>query len=81
MLLQAGVFALHEQNTCKQTISSASVSISVIQKKNNEQEENYGNVHITMANGGPAIELCCEPEESEDEGIEDVGQLNGFLIP
>ena len=42
-------------------------------------ERNYGNVHITMANGGPVIDLCCESEISEDDGIEDVGQLNGFF--
>lgn len=42
-------------------------------------EESYGNVHITMVNGGPIIELCCEPEVSEDDGIDDIGQLNAFF--
>ncbi|EML5943702.1 helix-turn-helix transcriptional regulator [Citrobacter freundii] len=39
----------------------------------------YGNVHITMVNGGPVIELCCEPDESEDESDGDIGQLNAFF--
>mgnify|MGYP005982690401 CR=1 FL=1 len=38
----------------------------------------YGNVHITMANGGPIIELCCESETSDDE-FDDIGQLNAFF--
>lgn len=42
-------------------------------------EGRYGNVHVTMANGGTVIELCCESEVSEDDGIEDVGQLNAFF--
>ncbi|CAI1713519.1 helix-turn-helix transcriptional regulator [Serratia entomophila] len=42
-------------------------------------EGHYGNVHVTMANGGPVIELCCEPEASEDDGIDDIGQLNAFF--
>lgn len=42
-------------------------------------EERYGNVHITMVNGGPVIELYCEPDESEDESDGDIGQLNAFF--
>lgn len=42
-------------------------------------EGRYGNVHITMVNGGPVIELCCEPDESEDESNGDIGQLNAFF--
>lgn len=38
----------------------------------------YGNVHITMVNGGPIIELCCESETSDDE-FDDIGQLNAFF--
>lgn len=38
-----------------------------------------GNVHITMVNGGPVIELYCEPDESEDESDGDIGQLNAFF--
>ncbi|AFJ48520.1 hypothetical protein [Shimwellia blattae] len=43
-----------------------------------ENEGCYGNVHITMENGGPIIELCCEPETSDDE-FDDIGQLNAFF--
>lgn len=32
-----------------------------------------------MANGVPDIELCCKSELLEGDGIEDVGQLNGFF--
>lgn len=42
-------------------------------------EGRYGNVHITMVNGGPVIELCCEQDESEDESDDDIGQLNAFF--
>lgn len=42
-------------------------------------EGSYGNVHITMVNGGPVIGLCCEPEVSEDDEIDDIGQLNTFF--
>lgn len=39
----------------------------------------YGNVHITMVNGGPVIKLHCEPEFSEDDEMDDIGQLNAFF--
>ncbi|EMW1015361.1 helix-turn-helix domain-containing protein [Serratia marcescens] len=42
-------------------------------------EGSYGNVHITMVNGGPVIGLNCEPEVSEDDEIDDIGQLNAFF--
>jgi len=42
-------------------------------------EENYGNVRITMVNGGPVIGLYCEPEVSDDDEIDDIGQLNAFF--
>jgi hypothetical protein len=32
-----------------------------------------------MVNGGPVIELCCEPDEPEDESDGDIGQLNAFF--
>lgn len=42
-------------------------------------EGSYGNVHITMVNGGPVIGLYCEPEVSDDDEIDDIGQLNAFF--
>lgn len=39
----------------------------------------YGNVHITMVNGGPVIGLYCEPEVSDNGKIDDIGQLNAFF--
>lgn len=42
-------------------------------------EGKYGNVHITMVNGGPVIELFCEPDESKEESDGDIGQLNAFF--
>ncbi|WP_249226372.1 hypothetical protein [Entomohabitans teleogrylli] len=32
-----------------------------------------------MVSGGPVIGLYCEPEVSEDDEIDDVGQLNAFF--
>lgn len=32
-----------------------------------------------MLSGGPVIGLYCEPEVSEDDEIDDVGQLNAFF--
>jgi len=45
----------------------------------NGSEGSYGNVHITMVNGGPVIELYCEPEVSGDDEIDNVGPLNAFF--
>lgn len=45
---------------------------------NDENEGRYGNVQITMANGGPVIELCCESDEREGE-LWNIGQLNSFF--
>ncbi|HDR2385906.1 MULTISPECIES: helix-turn-helix transcriptional regulator [Enterobacteriaceae] len=42
-------------------------------------EGSYGNVHITMVNGGPVIELCCESEVSENDEFDDIGQLNALF--
>ncbi|EJM9051150.1 TPA: hypothetical protein OTQ89_004396 [Klebsiella pneumoniae] len=42
-------------------------------------EGKYGNVHITMVNDGPVIELFCEPDESKEESDGDIGQLNAFF--
>jgi len=42
-------------------------------------EGGYGNVHITMVNGGPIIELCCESETSDNDEFDDIGQLNAFF--
>ncbi len=42
-------------------------------------EGRYGNVHITMVNGGPVIEFFYEPDETEDESDGDIGQLNAFF--
>lgn len=50
-----------------------------VEEGNDENEGSYGNVHITMVNGGPVIELCCESEEPEDEEFGDLGQLNAFF--
>lgn len=42
-------------------------------------EGSFGNVHITMVNGGPVIGLYCESEVSDDGEIDDIGQLNAFF--
>ncbi|EEQ09242.1 Predicted transcriptional regulator [Yersinia mollaretii ATCC 43969] len=45
----------------------------------NHKEDDGFTVHIILENGGPAIELCCESDELEDEEFGDIGQLNGFF--
>ena len=42
-------------------------------------EGSFGNVHITMVNGGPVIGLYCESEVSDDGEIDDIGQLNAIF--
>lgn len=32
-----------------------------------------------MVNGGPVIRLYCEPEVSDDNEIDDIGQMNVFF--
>ncbi|HGL4529853.1 TPA: helix-turn-helix transcriptional regulator [Enterobacter roggenkampii] len=44
-----------------------------------DYEDDYFNVHITLVNGGPVIPLSVEPDPPQNEDTDDIGQLNAFF--
>jgi len=51
----------------------------IVAEKDDDYEDDYFNVHITLANGGPVIPLSVEPDAPQNEETDDIGQLNAFF--
>lgn len=50
-----------------------------IMSEEDDYEDDYFNVHITLVNGGPVIPLSVEPDAPQNEEADDIGQLNAFF--
>jgi len=51
----------------------------IVDEQDNDYEDDYFNVHITLANGGAEIPLCVEPDALQNGEVDDTGQLNAFF--
>lgn len=51
----------------------------IVDEQENDYEDDYFNVHITLANGGAEIPLCVEPDAPQNGEVDDIGQLNAFF--
>lgn len=51
----------------------------IVDEEEDNYEDDYFNVLITLANGGPAIPLSVEPDAPQNEEVDDIGQLNAFF--
>ncbi|EPA0315170.1 helix-turn-helix transcriptional regulator [Klebsiella aerogenes] len=51
----------------------------IVAAENDDYEDDYFNVHITLVNGGPVIPLSVEPDAPQNEEMDDIGQLNAFF--
>ncbi|HBW2202907.1 TPA: hypothetical protein MIC21_22830 [Klebsiella pneumoniae] len=53
--------------------------LPIVAKEDDDCEDDYFNVHITLVNGGPVIPLSVEPDTPQNEETDDIGQLNAFF--
>ncbi|HCC4724612.1 TPA: helix-turn-helix transcriptional regulator [Citrobacter freundii] len=51
----------------------------IVAEEDDDYEDDYFNVHITLVNGGPVILLSVEPDAPQNEETDDIGQLNAFF--
>jgi hypothetical protein len=51
----------------------------IVAEEDDDYEDDYFNVHITLVNGGPVIPLSVEPDAPQNEETDDIGQLNAFF--
>ncbi|MES0321189.1 helix-turn-helix transcriptional regulator [Citrobacter sedlakii] len=51
----------------------------IVAEEDDDYEDDYFNVHITLVNGGPVIPLSVEPDALQNEETDDIGQLNAFF--
>ncbi len=51
----------------------------IMSEEEDDYEDDYFNVHITLVNGGPVIPLSVEPDAPQNEEADDIGQLNAFF--
>nr|WP_288455368.1 hypothetical protein [uncultured Enterobacter sp.] len=51
----------------------------IIAEEDDDYEDHYFNVHITLMNGDPVIPLSVEPDAPQNEETDDIGQLNEFF--
>jgi len=51
----------------------------IVDEQDNDYEDDYFNVHITLANGGAEIPLCVEPDALQNGEVDDTVQLNAFF--
>lgn len=51
----------------------------IVDEEDDDYEDDYFNVHITLVNGGLGIPLCVEPDAPQNEEVDDIGQLNAFF--
>lgn len=53
--------------------------LPIVAEEDDDSEDDYFNVHITLVNGGPVIPLSVEPDTPQNEETDDIGQLNAFF--
>lgn len=53
--------------------------LPIVAEEDDDCEDDYFNVHITLVNGGPVIPLSVEPDTPQNEETDDIGQLNAFF--
>ncbi|EAA7007188.1 helix-turn-helix transcriptional regulator [Salmonella enterica subsp. enterica] len=53
--------------------------LPTIVDEEDDYEDDYFNVHITLVNGGPVIPLSVESDAPQNEEAGDIGQLNAFF--
>ncbi|EKA5400733.1 helix-turn-helix transcriptional regulator [Cronobacter sakazakii] len=51
----------------------------IVAEEDDDYEDDYFSVHITLVNGGPVIPLSVEPDAPQNEEADDIGQLNAFF--
>ena len=51
----------------------------IVAEEDDDYEDDYFNVHITLVNGGPVIPLSVEPDAPQNDETDDIGQLNAFF--
>ncbi|HCC2281401.1 TPA: hypothetical protein M4Z15_003487 [Klebsiella quasipneumoniae] len=51
----------------------------IMSEEEDDYEDDYFNVHITLVNGGPVIPLSVEPDVAANEEACEIGQLNAFF--
>lgn len=51
----------------------------IVTEEDDDYEDDYFNVQITLVNGGPVIPLSVEPDALQNEETDDIGQLNAFF--
>ena len=51
----------------------------IMSEEEDDYEDDYFNVHITLVNGGPVIPLSVEPDAPQNEEADDICQLNAFF--
>lgn len=51
----------------------------IMSEEEDDYEDDYFNVHITLVNGGQVIPLSVEPDAPQNEEADDIGQLNAFF--
>lgn len=51
----------------------------IMSEEEDDNADDYFNVHITLVNGGPVIPLSVESDAPQNEETDDIGQLNVFF--
>lgn len=51
----------------------------IVTEENDDYEDDYFNVYVTLVNGGPVVPLSVEPDAPQNDETDDIGQLNAFF--